>query len=280
MTNRLINSLNIMVNKKLVFHIYAYDDVNYFENIAYKMHMACLKHYSYIFNKACFNISVDNLSNKEQIKRIKEDIVNCDFGDLEIIVTENNEYCESNTFKYFILDNLGKSNELVFFGHTKGIINVIDGINYPENILHWIFTMYFFNLEYFCVNDMKKKLIHSIGGKQNTFYGTLRTFIDILNTSFYPGTFYWINQMKLYEDNLNGVIRIPNIFNRNFCEHLPMIYKNKDDIYFGLSSLYEKGVDEWLYNDNDWDSISNKLSCGNNAKYLQLYNDLRNKINE
>ena len=86
--------------------------------------------------------------------------------------------------------------------------------------------------------------------------------------------------MKLYEDNLNGVIRIPNIFNRNFCEQLPMIYKNKDDKFNGLASFNEIGIDEWLYNDNDWDSLSNKLSCGNNANYLQLYNDLRNKINE
>ena len=270
-----------MINKKLVFHIFLYDDnVNYFNNVAYKMHMLCLKHYSHIFDTACFNISVENENREEQIIKIKKDIVECGFKNIEIIVTKNDYLCEVNTFKHFVLDNLGKSNDLVFFGHTKGIINVIDGINYPENILHWIFTMYYFNLEDICVEYMQKSLIQSFGGSKNTFYGGLRTFLDEINSSFYPGTFYWINQMKLYEDNLNGVVRIPNIYNRNFCEELPIIYANKNNKFNGLSSFNEIGIDEWLYNDNDWESLSNKISFGNNAKYLQLYNELRNKINE
>jgi hypothetical protein len=268
-----------MISKKLVFHIYAYDSDDYFENVAYKMHMLCLKQYSYVFNKACFNISVDNTNNVEQIKRIKKDIIDCGFGDLEIIVTKNDYYCEVNTFKYFVLDKLGSSNDLIFFGHTKGIMNVIDGINYPENILHWIFTMYYFNLEDIYIEYMQKRLIHSYGGFKKTFYGGLRTFFDEINASFYPGTFYWINQMKLYEDNLNGCVRIPNIYNRNFCEDLPTIYANKNDKFNGLSSFNEIGIDEWLYDDNDWESLSNKISCGDNVKYLQLYNELRNKIN-
>ena len=75
-----------MINKKLVFHIFLYDDsVNYFNNVAYKMHMLCLKHYSHIFDKACFNISFENENREEQIIKFKKDIIECGFKNIEII---------------------------------------------------------------------------------------------------------------------------------------------------------------------------------------------------
>lgn len=269
-----------MINKTLVFHIYAYDNMDYVNNIAYRFHMKCLEMYSHLFNKACFNISVDNLQNKELIRKIKIDIINCGFKNVEIIVTRNDYYCEVNTFKHFILDRLNIENDLVFFGHTKGIINVIDNINYIENILHWVYTMYYFNLDDFYINDMQDCLIRSKGGKQKTFYGTLRTYVDVINSSFYPGSFYWINRMKLYEDSISNNIRIPNYYNRNFCEELPYIYKNENDKFNGLSSYLDIGINEYLYNDNDWDIISNKLSNGNNEDYIKTYNKIINEINE
>lgn len=270
----MINSI-----KKLVFHIYVYNDKDYLNNIAYKMHIKCLTNYSNIFDKACFNISIDEFVDENIIELIKIDLIKCGFKNIEIIVTNNNPYCEVNTFKYFILENIdNKNNELVFFGHTKGLMNVIDGVNYPENILHWIYTMYFFNLENLYIKDMENKLIYSYGGYKNTFYGTLRTFDYNENASYYSGTFYWVNTNKLYEDNLNVVIRIPKICNRNFCEDLPYVYRDKNNIYNGLASFYNKGIDNYLYNDNNWYDISYYLSNGNNEKYIELFNKIRSEI--
>lgn len=264
-----------MVEKTLVFHIYVYDDKEYLNNIAYKFHLECLKRYSSIFNKACFNISVENIENEEIIKQVKKDLIDCGFNNLEIITTINDAYCEVNTFKYFVLDRLETLDSLVFFGHTKGLMNVIDGINYPENILHWVYTMYFFNLEDFIVDDMIKRLIFSYSGIKNTFYGTLRTFVDNFKKSFYPGTFYWVNPMKLYEDIKNGEIIIPKICNRNFCEELPYVYKNEVNAYNGMACYLNKEVsDIYLYNDNDWNEISDYLSDGNNMKYIITYNNI------
>lgn len=268
-----------MIPKKLVFHIYAYDSETYFDNIAYKFHMQCLKRYSQLFNKACFNISCDNINNIKQIQQIKHDLINCGFNDIEIIVTENDCYCEANTFKYFILDRLGTDNHLCFFAHTKGICNVIDGINYPENILHWVYTMYFCNLEYFYVQNMEKHLIHSIGGKKNTFYGTLKNSDEY--GSYYSGTFYWINVLKLYEDNKQGRIVIPKIFNRNFCEELPQIYFDKDDPNNNVASFWDvTNATEWLYNDNDWNDIALKLTLNEETVeyYNNVYNNMRSNI--
>jgi len=268
-----------MVDKILCFHLYVYDDINYLNNMAYKFHIECLKHYSHVFNKACFNISVENIENREIIQQVKKDLIDCNFNNIEIITTINDAYCEVNTFKYFVLDRLETLNSLVFFGHTKGLMNVIDGINYPENILHWIYTMYYFNLEDFIVNDMIKRLIFSYSGIKNTFYGTLRTFVDNFKKSFYPGTFYWINPMKLYEDIKNRKIIIPKICNRNFCEELPYVYENEANAYNGLACYLNKEVsDIYLYNDNDWNFISTHLNGGENEYYNYLYNKLREKI--
>lgn len=270
-----------MVDKILVFHIYVYDSETYTENIAYKLHMSCLKHYSDVFNKACFNIACENPNNVSVINRVKHDIIDCGFNNLEIIVTHNDVYCEVNTFKHFVLDRIGTVKGLVFFGHTKGIMNVIDGINYPENILKWAYTMYFFNLEKEYVDNMEKRLIFSYGGGKNTFFGTLRQFNDTYTKSFFPGTFYWVNVMKLYEDSIDGTVRIPNIANRNFCEELPYIYENKENSYNGVASCNNIyiGNDVWLYNDNDWNDISFTLSGGDNTSYWDIYNDILSKIN-
>ena len=268
-----------MIGKTLVFHIYVYDDKDYLNNIAYKLHLECLKRYSDIFNKACFNISCDNMDNKYLINQIKHDLIECGFDNLEIIVTKNDYFCEANTFKYFILDRLNDLNSLIFFGHTKGIINVEDGINFPENILHWVYTMYFFNLEEEYIINMENMVIRSSGGYQNTFYGTLKQTYENDGCSFYPGTFYWLNPMKLYEDNRQGKVIIPKIYNRNFCEELPYIYKNINNPHEGVSSCFNRYyTDLWLYNDNDWDSISNFLSGGDNKKYLEIFNNIRGKI--
>ena len=209
---------------------------------------------------------------------MKHDLIDCNFKDIEIIVTKNNCYCEVNTFKHFILDKLGTDDSLIFFGHTKGLMNVIDGINYVDNILHWVYTMYYFNLEDEYVSDVEKHLIYSYGGAQKTFYGTLREYLSENNSSIYPGTFYWINPMKLYEDNINNRIRIPNIYNRNFCEELPLIYKDDNDAYNGLSSYNNYGMNCYLYNDNDWDYISSFLSDGNNNKYMYMYDSIMSEI--
>lgn len=268
-----------MVTRTLVFHLYVYDDKHYFENLAYRMHMQCLKRYASVFHKACFNISTDNINDIETVTRIKHEIIDCGFKNLEIIVTENDQYCEVNTFKHFIIDRFGTNNDMVFFGHTKGICNVIDGVNYPENILHWIYTMYFFNLEDEYVTNMQMRLIHSYGGHKDTFYGTLRLFYDNYRVSMYSGTFYWVNVMKLYEDNRWGRITIPNICNRNFCEELPFVYRDENNSYNGVASLYNMYIENGnFYEQNDWDAISMQLSMGDNTKYLEVYDQLRNQM--
>jgi hypothetical protein len=268
-----------MIKKTLVFHIYVYESENYLENEAYKFHIECLKRYSNVFDKACFNISCDNINDIETINSIKCDLVKCGFNNIEIITTKNDYFCEVNTFKYFILDRLENLNELIFFGHTKGITNINDGINYPENILHWVYTMYFFNLEEEYIINMENMVIKSFGGGQNTFYGTLKQTYKEMGISFYPGTFYWVNPMKLYEDNRQGKAIIPKIYNRNFCEELPYIYKNINNPHEGVSSCFNRHYTNlWLYNDNDWNEISFFLSGENNTKYLEIYDNIRKNI--
>ena len=268
-----------MIPKRLVFHLYVYDSKDYFDNIAYKLHIQCLKRYSHVFDKSCFNIACDNINDTETINRIKHELIDCGFKNIEIIVTENDSFCEVNTFKHFISDRMGKDNDLVFFAHTKGICNVIDGVNYPENILYWIWTLYYFNLEPKYVDNMQMRIVHSYGGNQDTFYGTCRIFTDNYTASFYSGTFYWVNHMKLYEDNLRGKIRIPNMYNRNWCEELPGVYRDNDNPYKGVASYYNTHVNNGnFYEWNNWENIANILSNGHDVEnYINEFKSVMNK---
>jgi hypothetical protein len=267
-----------MTKKVLVFHFYVYDKDGYFDNLAYRMHIQCLTRYASVFDKACINLSCDNPNDVEKINKVKHTLIDCGFKDIEIIVTQNDCYCEVNTFKHFVLDKLGTTNDLVFFGHTKGMMNVIDGVNNPESILHWIYTMYFFNLEPEYVDNMQKHIVYSYGGNQDTFFGTLRKFIDDGETSIYCGTFYWINVMKLYEDNIAKRIRIPNIYNRNFCEELPCVYRDDYNAFNGMGSYYNMWIIEDAYDNPDWNSMAHHLSMGDNTKYVETYDLLRSLI--
>ena len=126
---------------------------------------------------------------------------------------------------------------------------------------------------------MQMRLIHSYGGHKDTFYGTLRLFYDNYRVSMYSGTFYWVNVMKLYEDNRWGRITIPNICNRNFCEELPFVYRDENNSYNGVASLYNMYIENGnFYEQNDWDAISMQLSMGDNTKYLEVYDQLRNQM--
>ena len=269
-----------MITKTLVFHFYIYNSPDYFNNIAYKFHMLCLKRYAHAFDKACFNLACDNIEDKETINRIKHELIDCGFNNIEIIVTQNDQFCEVNTFNYFIKNKLGTTSDLIFFAHTKGICNVIDGVNFPENILYWIWTLYYFNLEDEYIKNMKMRLVHAYGGHEDTFYGTCRIFVPDYSCSFYSGTFYWINAMKLYEDDKQGIIRLPNQYNRAWCEKLPTVYKDPDNAYKGVASLYNRYIDKGnFYEWNDWAAIAEHFACGKgNEDYLKGFNEIREQI--
>lgn len=244
------------MEKTLVYHLYVRDDLD--ENIAYKIHLYCLRKYVHIFDKIKFTLSVDDLTNRELIGRAYEWInsigANCE---TQINVIKNTEMGETETFEREVL-NLNNDG-MVFFAHSKGVSRMIDGkIN--SSVLYWILTLYYENLEY--VNDVKKCFLE-MPLKSSVFYGTLLYGSEIhepLKRAFgkhYSGNFYWINMPKY--KNWRKIGRIPDIRpdGRWFVELYPNMVCNyemmgggigtKNNIWFEMDdmSIYKITKQEW-----------------------------------
>jgi hypothetical protein len=57
------------------------------------------------------------------------------------------------------------------------------------------------------------------------------------------------------------------------------VYRDEHNSYNGVASLYNMYVENGnFYEQNDWDELSLYLSRGDNTKYLEVYDELRNNI--
>ena len=206
-----------MIKKHLIFHFFVPED--YETNIAIRMHYACLWKYHEIFDKAEFFISSTENS-KKYVSLVKKSLINIfDCDDIRIKEIENDEFCEGRTLNDYVINRLGDfKDEIVFFGHTKGVTKV-EGDDY-ERFLKWIFALYYFSFEF--MEECEKKLIYAYMGRFRAFFGPMMS--ENGKYAIYPGTFYWLNPMEIKNDLDNGDIKIPKLSNRAFAEGFPSIY--------------------------------------------------------
>jgi len=271
-----------MVDKTLVFHFYV--DPLYKNKISYKMHFACLREYSNVFTNAIFILSMDNKNDTSLINNVEKDIINCGFScPINFDIAENDEYREVKTFKNYIIDKLDTYNGLVFFSHTKGTTNIDKYEWMTENYLHWIFSLYYYyySLEY-ADDEVIKKLIENYGGHKRAMYGPMGSYA-VNGKIFYPGTFFWLNCKKIKEDEVNGYIRIPLLYDRSYAECFPQIYNNGiydvtthwDKIMDGTEQFLNEQTKS-LYDETDWGGMAEFYMDREN--YEKVYNKLRNSL--
>ena len=259
-----------MVKRTLVFHFFVPKE--YKENVAIRMHLECLKRYSHVFDSAIFSICFED-NDMSRAEEVEKDLMDCGFiKDVRFVLVENSQLTESITLKTHIIDRLGDIDGLVFFGHTKGVTNVKTFSYDVESKLKWIYSLYFYNLEF--VDEMEKNLLYSYP-YISTFFGALRTTMDDGITFHYPGTFYWINPMNLYNDVKSGLVTIPKLANRAFSESLPLIYKTSNTCH--AVACHNQGWMEWydLYNGN-MDAVINLF--GDEDLFFKNYNDISKQI--
>lgn len=179
------------MKKKLVFYFYINESNT--DNLVYKLHLQCLQQYAHVFDEILFVLSTDDTSNISLIRKWEDKLIKLHTkGTISFEIMQNNEYRESDAFKRHVIDKL-KDNELVFFGHGKGITN-IEKYD-PELIKKWIVGMYFYNLNF--MDEVEDALIN----KKFLSYGSFLTKNEKDWTNkyhwFYIGTFMWLNSKKL-----------------------------------------------------------------------------------
>ena len=206
------------MKKKLVFHFYA--DENWCNNRAVRIHLKCLKHYSYVFDEVLIVLSISNELNSTEIYKIKEEIIKAiNVPVLTIKTVNNTPLREAKTFYDEVV--LGDTdNYLIFFGHTKGYTNYTDDI-ITNSVDDWIIGLYFLSLEYY--EEAEKKLCLSTRDENSFFFGS---FCQVAWDgspsvgSSYAGSFFWLN-MGTIKSHLTAEYRLPPLNDRYYAEFFP-----------------------------------------------------------
>lgn len=256
-----------MLTKTLVFYFFIPED--YETNIAIKLHIECLKRYCHIFNKAIFYIAC-NKTEEKYIDEVKNFLFNLkDWEDIKIKVVGNDIFCEAHEFKNEIIERLDEfKEEVVFFAHTKGVINIKTYPNNVKNILKWIYLCYFQSLEF------EREAIKELVFGYRLFYGSLLMEDEKSNGAFYAGTFYWLNPSAIYNRTINGQ-RLPVMSTRDYAEMFPSYFLfNKGDGFL-MSHFNRFLFNTDLYRRNFDDLID---FFGEAELYYKKYNDIMKNI--
>ena len=262
------------MNKTLVF--YWYSSMKYSNDITYSLHLSCLRKYSSVFNKAVFVIAVDDLNDTKLIKETKKAIVeNVNINNISFYVIINDRLCETNAFKKHVLDYNPEYNEVLFFAHTKGLRIINDYPAWTEYYIDWILCLYFYSLNFDF--EMETKLFGGLGGNNSAFFGSIMAMdnSNINKGLYYPGTFYWVNINKIKNDEMNGIITIPNFCYRSSVEDFPKIY-NKTEIR--NTSHDNKFMNEAPYYYDAVDYYNLIGFYGNKEEYYKFKSEIMSEI--
>ena len=266
------------MKKTLIYHLYVGKDIK--TNICYKIHLECLKHFIYLFDKAIFTISVDDLSDADLIKDGIDWILSIGFNSkIEINIDENSLYRESITFYNKVLKN--DNDELLFFFHSKGTTNFMDPEKTKDSIFTWICGIYFYSLsqDYKCVEILENThrtmcgpflLTPPLNGTGNFF-------------QFYAGGGYWINNASLKNLKKIKAIEDLSLSDRYFAEKYPgMVLSTYEE--YGLESVNNTmiimgrldGTSFYNGDSNSWNYIINHYPYP--EKFIDFVYYIGNKV--
>ena len=200
------------MNRKLVFSFYINDN---FHDEINEIHFKCLNHFKEAFDLADISFIVDEGYNKEYLREAQDRFLSMFLGkNISFSIVPNNEFRESKVFYDKIATRL-KDEDLVFFGHNKGVTNVLKYDR--QEIYIWVTGMYYFSLNF--MDDVESRLLN----EKYYCYGSFLSKNDEpekcnKNGWYYVGTFFWINGKKLYQYMVNNEIQLPVLSDRFYDE--------------------------------------------------------------
>lgn len=213
------------MKKRLVFYFYVGDEDSWDNNEAYRLHLACLNYYSSVFDEAMIVISTD-ISDKNVIGNIKKAIIeNIRIPSITVKIAESTPLRESKTFYDEVVNSDYEG--IIFFGHSKGVTNIVNPSYNHDNIVDWILGLYFLSLNY--SEEAERCLSFSTSELNSPFFGSF-TCVNrdgsFYLPSVYSGTFFWINMRAIRNRfNIEGK-ELPKMATRMSSEEFPgLCYK-------------------------------------------------------
>lgn len=173
---------------RLIFAYYIMDEIT----DLHKFHLGLLSNVINIFNYVDIYLLYDD---KNKIKENKDYIISkLNRNDINFIEVKNNPNLrEGQIYKNYIIDKLDQYDELIFFGHTKGITNSVN-LEQIYNTKLWIAIMYYFNIYYY--KEMSEDFLFN----KSLSWGAIYNYDENNTTKYhwqYTGSFQWINCKEL-----------------------------------------------------------------------------------
>ncbi len=282
--NLIINDGHYSIKLFFIFHIL--DGIKSLdENPIYELHFRCLKYFKNAFSKCVFIITVDDLNNpliKTTIERISIIFNNVD---IQFIIEKNDKLQREGIYfnKYVLqhLDSICGENELLFFGHSKGIYNYTQNLN----VTLWVASMYYFICnfieEYSGLLKTGKKLCYGFPCSNIKMHPD-----DKLFTWQYSGSFHVINPKVLYKYIIDNDIKLNKyeddpLYNyiRFIAErYLGLIIDNKNEDLIGyfkddILKMINRNIN--YYNHTNYDKyLQNYLPYNYYNKFISFYNEI------
>lgn len=194
---------------KFVYWFYAPKEDEF--PLIYKYHFACLKRYINIFDDILIILAVEDVNDVEYINKLERKFLDLNIGkNLSFKIYKNDSYFrEAIGFKNEIIDKLSTSEDLVFFGHSKGYTNI-----FSQSLKYWVAAMYYFSLN--DIEKVKQNLVSDL----SMFYGYIAMRGSAVCSKYkwhFPGSFYWLNCPCIAAE----VQDIPKLTNRFYVEMFP-----------------------------------------------------------
>ena len=209
------------MKKKLVYHIWCpTSELTDEQRFIFNLHFQLLKYYSNIFDDVQINVACDDLEfpliNKIRHKIL--DIFNRADQNVYIKTVQNTQLREGKTCYEEVFAPGSEYDGIVFFGHTKGLTNVLK-INIFDSIKYWVCALYWFSLNFMdeCEHYMNNT---------EAFYGSLLNKYEDRALWIYSGSFYWTNihnvKYRLSYTSSN-TIKSLSALSRSYAELIPSI---------------------------------------------------------
>ena len=143
---------------RFVYHMWVPDNIDDTQKDIINVHVSCIKRYIELFDDIIIVLAYD--SNKDLMNKLKRIFVGLTNDDQTITIkTEKNSLLrEASTAYQYVYSLENQYNGLTFFGHSKGLNNVIQEkldkskrtspVGNFANISEWIIAMYYFGLNF------------------------------------------------------------------------------------------------------------------------------------
>ena len=221
-----MNNLSNYIPKQLVYY-FTCDSYEVYE--VYKLHLECIKSYGDIFFKYTFILGFNDTNENELIDHWENIITNYIGNDknIEYIIVENNKKWREGIHYYnYVYKHLNEFDGLVCWGHSKR------DFAYDKNDIYtWIsFCHYIMSHD---ISDIENKLIYD----KYLYVGPFEGFQGgNMNTTFYMGSFYWMNPKKIYHQYTDEI--------STFIYYMDYFFSSLNDIrdYLGSDEItsYER----------------------------------------